>query len=313
MKVVFFGSPEAALPSLERLLAAGHSVELAVTQPDKPAGRGRDLKACPVKAYAETLGIPTVTPEKIRKDETVLKRIRSAGPDIQIVVAYGQIIPGPVIDFPPYRTLNVHFSLLPKYRGAAPVHWTVLNGEPETGITIIELNEKMDEGNILASVRTPVGPRETALELESRLAGMGADLLVDTLEVIETVPHTPQDHSLATLAPKIRKEDGLIDWTADPRSIDRRVRAFASRPGAFSFLRGRRLEIHRGSPLEARREGLRAGEIAAVDRTGLSICCGDGGLYLIEELQPEGKRKMSAFAFSLGNKDLTGEVLGTSG
>jgi methionyl-tRNA formyltransferase len=311
VKVVFFGSPEAALPSLQRLLSAGHSVGLVVTQPDKPAGRGRKLKPCPVKAFAEERSIPVISPLKIRRDETVLGRIGGAGPDVQVVVAYGQIIPGPIIDFPPHKTLNVHFSLLPKYRGAAPVQWTVLNGDPVTGVTIIELNEKMDEGDILASVRTDVGPRETAAELESRLAEMGAGLLLDTLENIGTAVRRPQDHAQATLAPKIRKEDGLVDWTADAGSVDRKVRAFAPRPGAFTFLRGRRLEIHRGRPLECRGGETRPGEVVAADKAGLSVACGDGGVYLVEELQPEGKNRMTAFAFSLGVKSLTGDVLGS--
>jgi methionyl-tRNA formyltransferase len=310
VKVVFFGSPEAALPSLQKLLSAGHSVGLVVTQPDKPAGRGRKLKPCAVKAFAEERNIPVISPLKIRRDETVLRRIEDAGPDVQVVVAYGQIIPGPIIDFPPLKTLNVHFSLLPKYRGAAPVQWTVLNGDPETGVTIIELNEKMDEGDILASIRTDVGPRETAAELESRLAEMGAGLLLGTLENLGTAVHKPQDHALASLAPKIRKEDGLVDWTAEVRSVDRKVRAFAPRPGAFTFLRGRRLEIHRGRPLGNRGEETRPGEIVAADKAGLSVTCGGGGVYLVEELQPEGKCRMTAFAFSLGIKDLTGEVLG---
>ncbi len=313
MKVVFFGSPEAALPSLEGLLSSGHSVELVITQPDKPAGRGRKLTACPVKAFAEGRGIPVITPQKIRRDETVLESVRAARPDVQVVVAYGQIIPGPIIDHPPHKTLNVHFSLLPLYRGAAPVQWTILNGDPETGVTIIELNEKMDEGDILASARTGVGPSETAAELERRLSIVGAELLLDTLKNIGSVAHNPQDHSLATLAPKIRKEDGLVDWTADARSVDRRVRALAPRPGVFTFLRGRRLEIHRGRPLESPRAGLRPGEIAAADRSGISVGCGGGGLYLVEEVQPEGKSRMTAHAFTLGTKNLLGDVLGNPG
>jgi methionyl-tRNA formyltransferase len=313
VKVVFFGSPEAALPSLQGLLSAGHSVELVISQPDKPAGRGRRLTPCPVKRFAEERDIPVITPLKIRKDETVLETIRAAGPDVQVVVAYGQIIPGPIIDFPPHKTLNVHFSLLPRYRGAAPVQWTILNGDPETGVTIIELNEKMDEGDILTSVGTEVGPAETALELEKRLSVMGAGLLLSTLENIATVPHAPQDHSLATLAPKIRKEDGFVDWSGDVRRVDRQIKALAPRPGVFTFLRGRRIEIHRGRPLQAENPGLDPGEIAAADKSGLTVGCGQGGLYLIEEVQPEGKGRMTAHAFILGAKDLVGEVLGNPG
>ncbi len=313
MKVVFFGSPEAALPSFKNLLGAGHTVDLVISQPDKPAGRGRKLTSSPVKLFAEERGIPVITPLKIRKDETVLDRIMAAEPDVQVVVAYGQIIPADIINFPRYRTLNVHFSLLPKYRGAAPVQWTILNGDAETGVTIIELDEKMDEGDILSSTRTAVGPRETAFQLEARLAGIGANLLLATLDKIGDIPHTPQDHARATLAPKIRKEDGRIDWSEDAECIDRKVRAYAPRPGAFTFFRGQRIELHKGTLLEREDDPLLPGKVASVDRRGITVACGLGGRYLIGELQPEGKKRMEAYAFSLGAKIARGDVLKGSG
>ncbi len=182
MRIVFFGSPASALPSLQGLLERGHSVGLVITQPDKPAGRGRRMTPSAVKRFALERDIPVLQPFNIRTDGTVLGRIQDAGPDLNVVVAYGQIIPAPVIYFPRHHSLNVHFSLLPKYRGAAPVQWAVLNGEKETGVTIIELNEKMDEGAILARAGTTIGPRETAGELESRLAVIGAGLLLQTLD-----------------------------------------------------------------------------------------------------------------------------------
>jgi methionyl-tRNA formyltransferase len=310
MRIVFFGSPAAAIPSLQKLLDGGHSIELVVTQPDKPAGRGRRMTPSAAKLFALEREIPVIEPVKIRKDESVLPRIREVRPDVHVVVAYGQIIPAPVIYFPRYHSLNVHFSLLPKYRGAAPVQWTVLNGETETGVTIIELNEKMDEGDILARVRTEVGPGETAGKLETRLADIGADLLLLTLGRIDSITPIPQDHSRASLAPKIQKEDGRIDWAENAAGIDRRVRALGERPGTFTFFRGRRLQIHRGQGLKVYREGHKPGEVLSVAKDGLKVACGGGSAYLIEDLQPEGKNRMSAYEYSLGSKIESGEVLG---
>jgi methionyl-tRNA formyltransferase len=315
MKTVFFGSPAAALPSLEALLTAGHTVELVVTQPDKPAGRGRRLVPSAVKTYAAERRIPVITPAKIRTDEGARERIVAAGPDINVVVAYGQIIPHAVHFFPPHHSLNVHFSLLPKYRGAAPVQWTVLNGDAESGVTIIELSDRMDEGDILAQERVPVAPRETAASLESRQAGIGARLLVSTLARIDGIPRIKQDDSLATLAPKIRKEDGRIVWSELASAVDRRVLALADRPGAFTFLGGKRLSILRGRPAGPN-DTLSAapspgpGAILAAGKSGLAVACGAGTAYIVEELQPEGKGTMSAHAFSLGTKLAPGDSLG---
>ena len=238
MRIVFFGSPSAALPSLEAVLGAGHEVRLVVTQPDKPAGRGRKTTPSAVKVLALERGLPVIEPARIRGDESALDLIRAAEPEINVVVAYGQIIPRSVHALPPYRSVNVHFSLLPTYRGAAPVQWTVLNADTESGVTVIELNDRMDEGDILAQERVPVEPRETARSLESRLAARGAGLLVATLARIDTVPRIRQDDARATLAPKIRKEDGLLAWTDPAGTIDRQVLALADRPGVFTHFKG---------------------------------------------------------------------------
>lgn len=310
MRTVFFGSPPSALPSLRGLLDAGHEVGLVVTQPDKPAGRGRRLTPSAVKAFALGRGLPVIEPVRIRKDESALPRIAEAKPDVNIVVAYGQIIPGPIIDLPPHRSLNVHFSLLPRYRGAAPVQWTVLDGEMETGVTIIELNERMDEGDILARAATEVGPRETAGKLEARLAALGAGLLMDTLGRLDSISREPQDHDRATLAPKFRKEDGLIDWSGEAVKIDRKVRALAERPGTYTFFRGRRIQVHRGHPLEALGEVRPPGEVIGAGKEGLTVACGGGTAYLVEALQPEGKAEMTAYGFSLGAKFVPGERFG---
>lgn len=310
MRIVFFGSPSSALPSLKALIRAGHRIELVVTQPDKPAGRGRKLASSEVKKFAVRHDIPVFEPARIRKNGSALEKIASASPDVNIVVAYGQIIPDPIIYWPRYRSLNVHFSLLPRYRGAAPVQWTILNGDTETGVTIIELNDRMDEGDILAKDPVSVGPGETAPELEARLAEKGAELLLETLSKIDRIPRVKQDPSLATLAPKIRKEDGRIDWREPAEVVDRRVRALSSNPGTYTFWRGRRLRIHRGRALPKSDPSKTPGVIRSADREGLEVGCGGGSSYLVEELQLEGKTVMTARAFSLGTKLSPGEILG---
>jgi len=315
MRIVFFGSPASALPSLEALLASGHAIELIVTQPDKPAGRGRRLTPSPVKAAALGRGLPVIEPARIRTDPAAAERIREAHPDVNVVVAYGQIIPHDIHFFPRYHSLNVHFSLLPKYRGAAPVQWAVLNGEAETGISIIELNDRMDEGDVLAQERLAIEPRETASALEARLAERGARLVVATLGRIDRADHAAQDHSQATLAPKFRKEDGLVTWADAADAIDRKVLALADRPGVFTRIKGRRVNIVRGraagsSACTGPREGPPPGAVLSVGKAGLEIACGAATSYLIEELQPEGKTAMSAHAFSLGARISPGDILG---
>ena len=310
MRIVFFGSPEAALPTLRRLLEEGHSVELVVSQPDKPAGRGRKLAPCPVKRFAAERGLPVVEPVRVRKDEGFLERLAAARPDINIVVAYGQIMPVPVIDLPRYRSLNVHFSLLPRYRGASPVSWAILRGETRTGVTIFELNERMDEGDVLAMEATDIGPRETARELESRLAEIGARLMARTLANIDAARRVPQDHKEATLAPKLRKEDGLVDWTADARTIDRKVRAFDPWPTAFTFLGRVRLQVRRGLPLGSVAGAAKPGTVIAIGKGGLDTACGEGTIFRIERLHPEGKAEMDAYAYALGGNVRPGDSFG---
>ncbi len=310
MKIVFFGSPAAALPSLRALLGAGHAVELVVTQPDKPAGRGRKLQPSAVKAFAVERGIPVIEPAKIRTDASALERVRSAAPDLNVVVAYGQIIPNAIHALPRHRSLNAHFSLLPKYRGAAPVQWTILNGDAESGVTIIELDDRMDEGDILAVNRVPVGPRETARELEERLAGLGASLLLETIEHIDGVSRIAQDHSLAALAPKIKKEDGRVSWELNAMPLDRKVRALADRPGVYTFFKGRRIGILSGRNVETANAGQAPGTVLTVGKDGLTVACGGGTAFLVEDLQPEGKGPMAAYVFSLGTRIDPGDSLG---
>jgi len=310
MKIVYFGSPGAALPPLERLLAAGHRIELVITQPDKPAGRGKASTPPPVKETALRLGIPVLQPERIRQDERVLKALEKTAPDIIVVVAYGQIIPSAIIDLPRYKSVNVHFSVLPKYRGAAPVQWAILNGEGKTGVTIFELNEKMDEGDILTQLETDIGPRETARELEERLSRLGAGLLIETLEKIDQLPRLRQDPARATLAPRLQKGQGKIDWRKDSVSIDRMVRAFSPWPGAFTSFRGQRLILRSGSPLADHAPTLEPGRVIEVRRDGPVVGCGGDSAYLIERLQRENRNEMAAADFLRGTKIEKGDFLG---
>ncbi|HPW17715.1 MAG TPA: methionyl-tRNA formyltransferase [Candidatus Aminicenantes bacterium] len=312
MRTVFFGSPPAALPSLEALLRAGHSVELVVTQPARPAGRGLRPVPSAVGAFAAGRGLPVLESARIRTDAATAGRIRAAAADVHVVVAYGQIIPRDIHYPPRYHSLNVHFSLLPKYRGAAPVQWTVLNGDPETGVTVIELDDRMDEGDILAREPVAVRPRESAAALEGRLAAVGAGLLVRTLAAIDTVPRLPQDDAAASLAPKVRKEDGRVAWTETAAAVDRRILALADRPGVFTFFGGKRINLLRGRALEGPAAGEAApGRIVAAGKDGLAVACGGGTVFLVETVRPAGRGAMSAHAFSLGTRLSPGDCLGS--
>ncbi len=312
MRIVFFGAPRSALPSLESLIEAGHSIELVVTQPDRPAGRGKRLAPCPVKTFALQRRLPVFDPEKIRRDESAPAKIGAARPEINVVVAYGQILPRSIIDLPPHRSINVHFSLLPKYRGASPVQWVVLNGEQKTGVTIFVLNEKMDEGDILAQEEAAILPNEKAFELEERLAQNGAALLIKTLSAIDKIKPVPQDPALASCAPKLRKEDGEIDWSRSADFIGRQVRAFSPWPSAFTFAAKTRIKIVEGAALAVHslKRDARPGQVIGVGKEGLEISCGSESVFLIRLLQPEGKREMPAYAFSLGFRIKAGDVLG---
>jgi methionyl-tRNA formyltransferase len=309
MRVVFFGSPEAALPALRELLAAGHAIALVVTQPDKPAGRGKKIAASPVKEFAVSLGLPVFQPEKIRTDPVAPERLRTARADIFVIVAYGQILPREIIDIPPRKSVNLHFSLLPRYRGAAPVQGALLDGETRTGVTVFRLNEKMDEGDVLTRSETLILPRETAGELEARLADIGAALLVDTLARIDEIPPRPQDAAAASVAPKIRKEDGRLDWSREAGEVDRRVRAFSPRPSAFTSFKGQRLIVLEGTPLPGTAAGGVPGMVLRIAKEGFEICCGGGTFFRIERLRPESREAMDAYAFTLNGRLRAGDSL----
>ncbi len=310
MRIIFFGSPAAALPSMNKILDAGHSIEFIVTQPDKPSGRGKKLMPCPVKKAALELNIPHHQPLKIKNDQLALEKIKEVQPDLNVVVAYGQIIPASIIYLPKFRSVNVHFSLLPKYRGASPVQWALLNGEKKTGVTIFELNEKMDEGDILAQQEVEILPEENAGDLEARLAQIGAELLTKTIAQIDKITPQKQDDAKATYAPKIKKEDGKIDWARNAGKIERQVRAFTPKLSAFTFLYEQRIIIRRGKDRGKIADlSSSPGEILSVKKEGVEVGCGERSVYLIERLQPENRKEMGAHAFSLGAKIKPGDKL----
>jgi len=309
MRIIFFGSPSTAVPSLKALLEAGHSIPLIITQPDRPSGRGRKLKSCAVKKFAEKKNIPVLQPKKIRKDTECLERLQKINPDINVVVAYGQIIPSDIIYLPKYDSINIHFSYLPEYRGASPVQWALLNGEIYTGITLFRLNEKMDQGDILAQKKVSVRPQENAQELEERLAEMGAHFLVETLAQINTLTLIPQDHNKATYAPLLNKEDGRISWEKDAESIYNQIRAFTPWPSSFTFLDKTRIKIIKAKNISQKTaKSADPGEIIDINEKGIKVCCGQNTQLLIEELQPENKKPMSAYSFSLGARIKPGDT-----
>lgn len=307
------GTPKAAVPSLERLIAAGHDVAAVYTQPDRPSGRGNKLVFSPVKEFALSRGLPVMQPQKIRTDGA-LDTFRSHNADLAVVVAYGRILPESVLGVFPRGAVNVHFSLLPKYRGAAPVNWAIVRGETETGVTTMKMDAGLDTGDILLQERIAIGPNEDAVYLMERLAVAGADLVVKTLVEIDSINPVPQDNSAASLAPIMRKEDGLIDWEMNASKIRDRIRGFQPFPTSFTTFRGSRLTMWRSqvvSPDDIP-PAQRPGTILKATGEDLLIQCGNDSMLGIEELQLEGKRRVSARDFINGLHPSVGERLGDS-
>ncbi len=282
------------MPSLHALCRAGHRVQLVVTQPDRPGHRLR-LAPPAVKLAAEELGLEVFQPEKIRAPESVA-RLAALAPELIVVAAYGQIIPRSVLAIPPRGVVNVHASLLPRHRGAAPVNHAILSGDGVTGVTIMRMDEQLDHGPVLAERATPIGPREDAAALADRLAVVGAELLVETLARLDEIVPVEQDHAAATLAPKLSREDGELDWTLDAAEIDRRVRGLRPWPGVTLPLGGGRVKVLRGRPGDG---SGRPGEVLSVGRDGVEVAAGRGS-YVLEEVQPPGRRPMPARAVVAG-------------
>ena len=310
MRVVFLATGAFAIPSLEALAEAGHDVAALVTQPDRESGRGRVLTPPRVKPVAERLGIPVLQLERVRAPEAQAA-LRELRPELQVVVAFGQILPRTVIDVAPRGTVNVHASLLPRWRGAAPIQWAVASGDAETGVTTMQIDEGLDTGPLLLARPLAIGPDETAGELEPRLARLGGDLLVETIAGLErgTLAPAAQDPSRATHARILTKEDGRVDWTLPARVVACRARGFHPWPGAFTSHEGRLVKLLR--VVEAPRAVVaQPGEVAVVDALGISVACGGGSLLRLEEVQPESRRAMPAAAWAQGARLVPGARLG---
>lgn len=300
MRTIYMGTPEFALPCLDALVEAGIEVALVVTRPDKPAGRGKRLQPPPVKLRAEALHIPIFQPPTL-KSETAQARLREVGADALAVVAFGAILPKAVLEMTPLGAVNVHASLLPRYRGSSPINWVIVNGERESGVTTMFMGEGIDTGDILLQERITLDPRETAATLHDRLARLGGPLLVETLRRLARgdLTPTPQDESLALSIPKLTRADGYLDWTRPAAELDRRIRGFTPWPGAFTYLDGQRLNIHAAQPVN-RQPVQPPGRVEAVAEGQIVVACG-GGCLAITELQPEGKRRMAAGPFLQGH------------
>ena len=309
MKIVFCGTPEFAVPTLEAVVKAGHEVVLVVTQPDRAAGRGMELQVPPIKRAALEHGLAVVQPEKIKNNVEFRGRLEEIRPDAILVVAYGRIIPRWMLDLPPLGNINLHGSLLPKYRGAAPIQWAVANGEAVTGVTTMRLDEGLDTGDMLLAQVVPIGQEETAVDVYGCLAPVGAELMVKTLDGLacgDIFPQT-QDHSLATLAPILTREDGWIDFSRGAQKVYDRWRGFQLWPGAHTMLRGKKLIVQR---MHVAGSGAVEAGVVEVRGDALLVGCAGGSLIAFDEVQMEGKRRVSAVEFLRGNQVRSGERLG---
>jgi methionyl-tRNA formyltransferase len=309
MRLIFMGTPEAAVPTLSRCLEDGHQVAAVWTQPDRPAGRGGIVHQPPVKEFALAHGLTVHQPAKIRTEEA-LRAFSSYDADVAVVVAYGRILQPAFLNAPMRGCINVHFSLLPFYRGAAPVNWAIARGETLTGVTTMQMDEGLDTGSILLQREEQILEAETAQELMTRLSLVGAGLLSETLERLDEIEPRAQDEEKATFAPMLSREDGLINWTLDAVQIERRVRGFQPWPNAFTTYHSRRLIIWRAAVLHDYRGTAPGGEILAAHADELIIACGDGTALRVLEVQPEGKRRMTARDYLNGVHLGRGERLG---
>jgi len=309
MDLIFLGTPSFAVPTLEAIVSAGHRVLAVFTQPDRPKGRGGELNASPVKEAARRLGLTVHQPERIRRPE-IVEQLRALQSEAMVIVGYGQIIPQSIIDIPPRGIINVHASLLPKYRGAAPIQWAIANGETRTGVTTMQIDAGLDTGNMLLKWETEIGPQETTLELSPRLARAGADLLVETLKRLAegTITPQPQDNSQATLAPILKKEDGRIDWNWPARKIFNRTRGFLPWPGAYSFFRGQLFHIWRARVSGEAIPG-QPGQLVP-EKKRLFIVCGERTALEPLEVQMEGRKRMPVESFLNGQRLNDNEMLG---
>jgi methionyl-tRNA formyltransferase len=306
MKIVFMGTPEFAVPTLERLFQSGHSISSVVTQPDRPKGRGQESQATPVKLFALANGLAVLQPAKVNTPEFV-EILRQQAPDVIVVVAFGQILSAKVLAIPRIFCVNLHASLLPKYRGAAPINWAIMNGEMETGVTTMKMDVGMDTGDMLLAQKISIKETDTAQTLHDTLCREGAGLVLETLRRLEqqSLVPIPQDNLQASYAPKLKKEDGLIRWDKRAAEIRNHVRGLEPWPGVYAFYKSKRLKICKVEASSGETQG-KPGEILRLSDYGIEVGTGDGRI-IITELQPEGKKRMSAMNFLHGNAMNKGE------
>ncbi len=307
MKIIFMGTPEFAVPCLRTLAESGHEVAAVFTQPDKPKGRGYKMIPTPVKAAALEYGIPVYQPLSLRKGEDAdeaMRILREAAPELIVVTAYGQILPKEILELPKYGCINIHASLLPGYRGAAPINWVLLNGEKETGVTSMQMSEGLDTGDMLIKRATDIGENETYEELYARLSAMGGEVLAETIDALEKGTLSPevQDDSLSCYSPMIKKEMSALDFSKTAAEVHNTIRGVTG----FAMLEGKRLKVFRSEIAE----GIYNAENGAVvDTKRFAVKCGDGRAVIFREVQPEGKKRMNTEDFLRGKKLTEGEVL----
>ena len=300
MRILFMGTPEFAVASLKRLVEAGHEICGVFTQPDKPKNRGHKLAFSPVKEYALAQNLTVYQPLTM-KDGAALETVRQLAPELIVVAAYGKILPEDLLNTPPFGSINVHSSLLPKYRGAAPINWAILKGETVTGVSIMYMAKELDAGDVILQLETPIGAEETAQELTERLAELGAQALSQAVEAIAagTASRTPQDGSQMTYAPMLSRELSPIDWSRSAREIDCQVRGLIPWPCAAADIAGRHFKVYRTAP--GRETDRAPGTVLSAGKAGIEVACGDGRSLFITELQAEGGKRMAAGAYLLGH------------
>ena len=309
MKVVFMGTPDFAAETLKAILLAGHEVAAVVTQPDKPKGRGKELAMSPVKEFAVTKGLRVLQPAKAR-DEEFVEQIKEIAPQVIVVVAFGQILPEVILDLPKYGCINVHASLLPKYRGASPIQWAVIDGEKESGVTTMLMDKGVDTGDMLLQKKMTLAPKETGGSLFDRLSILGAELLVETLKGLEegTIERTPQNHDEATHTKKIEKSLGKLDFSRPAKELECLIRGLNPWPSAYTQFHGKILKIWDADVVCGDFEEYEPGQVVSVEKNCFIVKCGEDALA-IKELQLEGKKRMNTSAFLLGFKVEAGESL----
>ena len=307
MRIIFMGTPEFAAPAIDSLIAAGHEIAAVFSQPDKPKGRGYAMTPPPVKVKALEHGVPVYQPTSMRDGEA-LKIFHAIKPDVGVVIAYGKILPQEILDSPKYGCINVHASLLPKYRGAAPIQWSVIDGEPKTGVTTMQMDAGLDTGDMLLRSETEIQPDETAGELHDRLSAMGAELIVRTLDALAKGELKPekQDDSQSCYAKMLTKELCAVDWSRSAREIHNRIRGLSPWPVATAVLEGKKLKIHRSAVSDMEAPEAECGEIISFDP--LTVKCGSGAVELLE-IQAEGKKRMFSADYLRGHKIDLGTIL----